>query len=123
MKRKRTRKPVTPPSRIRSVLRRAIWLYSRERAEALKRDGRRCRACGSKEKLEVHHLDGSGIDAIIELIYKTLLCSPDRLVCLCRACHLAQEPHETVKSTEASTAPEAIQSTISKKTTRGMGRD
>ena len=94
MKRK---KPVTPPSRIRSVLRRAIWLYSRERAEALKRDGRRCRACGCKEGLEVHHIDGSGIDAIIELIYKTLLCHHDRLITLCKPCHAAHEPHETVK--------------------------
>jgi hypothetical protein len=85
--RKRTRKPITPPSRIRSVLRRAIWLYSRERAEALKRDGRRCRACGSKEQLEVHHLDNSGIDQIIDLIYKTLLCHPDRLITLCSECH------------------------------------
>ena len=93
---KKRKKPVTPPSRIRSVLRRAIWLYSRERAEALKRDGRKCRACGSKENLECHHLDGSGIDQIIELIYKTLLCHPDRLVTLCRACHLVAEPHETV---------------------------
>jgi 5-methylcytosine-specific restriction endonuclease McrA len=95
--RKRTRKPVTPPSRIRSVLRQRIWMWSRERSEALKRDGRKCRACGSKEQLEVHHLDNSGIDQIIDLIYKTLLCSPDRLVTLCRACHLSQEPHETVK--------------------------
>lgn len=89
---------MTPPSRIRSLLRSRVWLWSRERAEALKRDGRRCRACGSKEELEVHHLDGSGIDQIIELIYKTLLCSPDRLICLCRACHLAQEPHDTVQN-------------------------
>ena len=97
MKRKRTRKPVTPPSRIRSVLRQRIWMWSRERAEALKRDGRKCRACGCKEELEVHHLDGSGIDQIIELIYKTLLCHPDRLITLCAPCHKCQEPYETVK--------------------------
>lgn len=89
IRRKRTRKPVTPPSRIRSVLRRAIWLYSRERAEALKRDGRRCRACGSRENLEIHHIDGSGIDEIIALIYERLLCHPDRLICLCAECHRA----------------------------------
>jgi 5-methylcytosine-specific restriction endonuclease McrA len=96
--RKRTRKPVTPPSRIRSVLRRAIWLYSRERAEALKRDGRKCRACGSKEQLEVHHLDGSGIDEIIELIYKMLLCNPDRLITLCSTCHktAGEAPESTI---------------------------
>lgn len=88
-KRKSHKKPITPPSRIRSVLRQRIWLYSRERAEALKRDGRRCRACGSKEQLEVHHLDGSGIDEIVELIYQRLLCSPDRLICLCSECHRA----------------------------------
>ena len=104
---KRTRKPVTPPSRIRSVLRRDIWLYSRERAEALKRDGRRCRACGCKEELEVHHLDQSGIDEIIALIYRTLLCHPDRLITLCRACHLAVEPHETLQfDTEGTYKPQ-----------------
>ena len=101
---KRQKKPVTPPSRIRSVLRRAIWLYSRERAEALKRDGRKCRACGSKEQLEVHHLDNSGIDKIIELIYKTLLCSPDRLVTLCKDCHRAagEDPESTIWFKEVS---------------------
>ena len=93
---KRPKKPVTPPSRIRSVLRRDIWLYSRERAEALKRDGRRCRACGCKDLLEVHHLDGSGIDEITELIYKRLL-NLDRLITLCMDCHAAQEPHDTLK--------------------------
>src|SRR5574343_1139350 len=91
MKRKSRKKPVTPPSRIRSILRGRVWMWSRERAEALKRDGRRCRACGSKEALEVHHLDGSGIDEIIELIYQRLLCSPDRLICLCPECHRAAE--------------------------------
>lgn len=91
IKKKRTSKPVTPPSRIRSVLRQRVWMWSRERAEALKRDGRRCCACGCKEGLEVHHLDGSGIDEIIELIYKTLLCHPDRLRTLCRQCHLSSD--------------------------------
>ena len=105
--RKRTRKPVTPPSRIRSVLRQRIWMWSRERAEALKRDGRRCRACGSKEELEVHHLDQSGIDEIIALIYRTLLCHPDRLITLCRACHLEAEPHETLQiDTEGTSKPQ-----------------
>ena len=71
----------------------------------------------------MHHLDGSGIDQIIELIYKTLLCHPDRLICLCKPCHAAQEPHELVESTESTPSQEALQSTISKKTTRSMGRD
>jgi 5-methylcytosine-specific restriction endonuclease McrA len=116
MKRKRPRRPVTPPSRIRSVLRRAIWLYSRERAEAMKRDGRKCRACGSKEQLEVHHLDGSGIDEIIELIYKTLLCNPDRLVTLCKTCHQLQEPHEF--DTEGTSKPQGCVKTVRSSGTR-----
>jgi 5-methylcytosine-specific restriction endonuclease McrA len=70
-------------------------MWSRERAAALKRDGRRCRACGSKERVEVHHPDGSGIDEIVELIYERLLCNPDKLICLCRDCHDAA--HEQVE--------------------------
>lgn len=89
------RKPETPNSIIRQVLRGRIWLRSRERAAALKRDKYSCQICGVKQSrrqdarvdVEVHHLDNSGIDAIIELIRKTLLCSPDRLQTVCKACH------------------------------------
>jgi 5-methylcytosine-specific restriction endonuclease McrA len=114
--RKRTRKPVTPPSRIRSILRGRVWLFSRERAEALKRDGRRCRACGSKEQLEVHHLDNSGIDQIIDLIYKTLLCHHERLITLCKTCHQLHEPHEF--DTEGTYKPQGCVKTVRSSGTR-----
>ena len=93
---KRTRKPVTPPSLVRSMLRR-LFMWSRERAETLKRDGRKCRACGSREKLNVHHVNGIRWDRIMAVIYEELLCPADKLLTLCGPCHAAQEPHETLK--------------------------
>lgn len=75
-----------------------IFLRSRERAAAVKRESGRCQSCGVKGRpkairngpavaLQVHHLDGGGIDEIMNLIYTRLLCHPSRLQVLCRACH------------------------------------
>ena len=92
--------PITPNSRIRSALRQ-VWLRSRERYAALKRDGHACQVCGAKEskalgrevKVEVHHLHGSGIDEVVELIRQRLLCDPSLLQTLCKECH-AKETHK-----------------------------
>jgi len=93
-KKKSRKKPVTPRSQIKNCLR-MLSLRSRERAFTIKRDGYACVKCGKKQSkavgrectLEVHHLNGAGIDQITELIYQTLLCSPDHQVTLCRDCH------------------------------------
>lgn len=78
---------------------RQLWLRSRERSEALKRAGYRCEKCGVKksskkgqeQKIEVHHKDGIGNwDAVIDLIRKEILCSPENLQVLCPDCHNEQ---------------------------------
>ena len=87
----------TPRSRVRQALRQ-LWLRSRERAAALKRDGYACQAdgCGKKQSLakgkevyvEVHHIDGMDWERLIDLVYESgLLCSSDRLRTLCKECH------------------------------------
>jgi len=95
VKAKRKRKPITPRSKIKNALRR-LWLYSRERNEALKLAGRCCAACGVKasvakgreQKLEVHHKEGIGIwEKVTDLIYAELLTSQEKLQVLCPECH------------------------------------
>ncbi len=85
----------TPKSQIKSALR-MLWLRSRERAAAVKRDGNTCTKCGAKNSrakgkevyVEVHHLDGiSNWEEIYDAVYKNLLVDPDKLVCLCKECH------------------------------------
>jgi len=86
----------TPSSTIRAALRR-LWLRSRERQTALKRDSYTCQKCGLKQSraagrhvyVEVHHKHG-GIDnwaKMIEIIREQLLCSPAELETLCQNCH------------------------------------
>lgn len=99
MAKKRT--DYTPNSRITAALRR-LWLYSRERATAVKRDKNTCQVCykkGSKAKgkkvdIEIHHLQEGDInwDRIHRVIRAELLCEPKGLITLCRACH--KEAHE-----------------------------
>ena len=92
----------TTKSQIRSALRN-LWLRSRERVAALKRDGYRCQGCGVKQSrakgkevyVEVHHVSGvTNWDAIFDAIYEHLLCHPDELQTLCKACHDAKELEE-----------------------------
>ena len=86
--------PKTPRSRVKSALRQ-LWLRSRERASALKREKYTCQRCGKKQgrvkgkevKVEVHHANGLDWDALVEEIYCGLLPNPDQLEVLCRECH------------------------------------
>jgi len=88
------KKSITPNSQIKSALHR-LFLHSRERSAAVKRDANTCQTCGKKGsrakgrevKTEVHHLDGIEWDKIIEYIRRHLLCDPSRLEILCEKCH------------------------------------
>jgi len=89
----------TPSSTIRASLRR-LFLRSRERQFALKRDGYTCRHCGKKQSraagrevyVEVHHKDGIDNWAeLIEAVRQKLLCNVDDLETLCKDCH-SEEP-------------------------------
>jgi len=58
--------------------------YKRNRLLALKRDGYRCRICGSTERLHVHHivpLSRGGTHAL------------ENLITLCYRCHATQHEH------------------------------
>ena len=90
----------TTHSRIKSALRQ-LFLWSRERNAAVKRDKNSCQKCGAKNSrakgkevyVEVHHADGiCNWDELYEAIYKNLLCHPDKLECLCKDCH-SKENH------------------------------
>ena len=94
------KKPITPRSQVRSAIRK-IFLRSRERAAALKRDNYTCQGCGSKQSrakgkeiyVEVHHTYGIGRwSAVIDLIYQEILCHPDGMTTLCKHCH--EDEHE-----------------------------
>jgi 5-methylcytosine-specific restriction endonuclease McrA len=87
--------PYTPNSMIRSALRK-LWLRSRERAAALKRDGYKCQRCGRKQSkakgkevaVEVHHRDRvQNWPALIDAVREHLLCDPADLETICVDCH------------------------------------
>lgn len=93
------RLPTTPRSKVRAALRQ-LWLRSRERASALKRDGYCCQECGVKQskrkgkevKVEVHHKQGvNDWDLMLDYIYRHLLCDPGWLETLCVECHKKRE--------------------------------
>lgn len=99
----------TPRSQIRSALRK-LWLRSRERASAIKRDGYCCQHCGRKQSktkgkefsVEVHHLPGiCNWDEIFRIIYEYLLCDPAKMHTLCPECHKGMEG-STLKQQSAS---------------------
>jgi hypothetical protein len=89
------KKPSTPRSKVRAALT-MLFLRSRERAAAVKRDQNTCQICkakGSKAKgrevaTVVHHINGAHKDEIINLIYEKLLCDPNFLLTLCNKCHV-----------------------------------
>ncbi len=75
---------------------RQMWLRSKERGTALKRENYCCEECGVKrskkkdaeQKITVHHKEGIGNwDAVIEKIRKEILCNPKNLKVLCPECH------------------------------------
>ena len=84
----------TPRGRVRSAIRQ-LWLRSRERAAALKRDGYTCQHCGKKQstakgreqKVEVHHLNGIEWENIIDYIFRHVLVNPKELETICPSCH------------------------------------
>ena len=85
---------ITPNSRIKAALHK-LWLQSRERAAAIRRDGYICQHCGVKQstakgkeqKVVVHHLDGVEWENILAYIRRHLLVEPRKLVTLCPDCH------------------------------------
>lgn len=93
------RLPYTPRSKVRAALRQ-LWLRSRERATAIKRDQYTCQKCGKKQsraegkkqKVLVHHKKGIGDwESVIDSIYREILCDPDNLETLCPDCHIKKE--------------------------------
>jgi predicted HNH restriction endonuclease len=85
----------TPKSKIRAALRR-LWLHSRERAAAIKRDGYTCQRCGRKQSkakgkefaVEVHHKEGvCNWEVLFAAVYEHLLCSSDKMETICKDCH------------------------------------
>lgn len=98
------KKPNTPRSNIKSNIKQ-LWLRSRERAAALKRDGYRCQSCdvkqskakGKEQKVEVHHIEGIDVwSEVVDLIAELILCSEniDKLITLCPDCH--KDEHKKV---------------------------
>ena len=106
MAKKRTKKPITPRSRVKSALRR-LWLRSRERAKALKDADYRCTECTVKQsmakdrevKLEVHHLAEIDWEELIDLVYIKLLKVPQTP--LCKPCHKIETEKQKAKRDEA----------------------
>ena len=101
----------TTKSRIRSHLR-VLWMRSKERSTALKRDGYTCQTCGKKQsmakdhmhKVIVHHkteLRGhlEGDDPDWTGYIKLLFCPSEELITLCHPkfgdCH--KKAHEKMK--------------------------
>lgn len=93
------KKPNTPRSQVRSALRQ-LWLRSRERQAAIKRDSYTCQACGGKQSkakgkefaVEVHHIHGIGNwEAVMDAIYREILCDPSNMETLCKDCHGERE--------------------------------
>lgn len=96
------RLPHTPKGRIVNTLRR-LWLSSRERAAALKREGYCCERCGVKQstakgrevKVQVHHRDGiDNWGEVVAVIREKILCDPERLEVLCVSCHDKEHKEE-----------------------------
>lgn len=95
-------KPVTPRSKVRSAIR-LLWLHSREHGEKMKQAYYTCERCGVKAskaqgreiKVEVHHKNGiQNWERLLDAFYEFLLVSPDKLECLCDACHAAEHTHD-----------------------------
>ena len=74
---------------------RQLWLRSRERAAALKRDNYTCQVCHKKQtmakgkefKVQVHHIHGIDWNGVVDIIKERILQQPDNLVTMCKECH------------------------------------
>jgi 5-methylcytosine-specific restriction endonuclease McrA len=95
------RKESTPRRQVRAAIRK-LWLRSRERASALKRDQYTCQVCGKKQsrkkgheqKVEVHHLNGIEWEKIIDYIFRHVLVDPKHLMTECPDCHAKEEAYK-----------------------------
>ena len=91
------KKPTTPRSQVRSALRQ-LWLRSRERAAAVKRDKYTCQDCSRKQSkakgkefsVEVDHIAGVEWEHLIDEVFRVLLVPPEGLATVCRPCHTAR---------------------------------
>ena len=85
---------VTPLSQIKNAIRQ-VWLRSRERSSAIKRDKYTCQECGAKQskakgkeiQVCVHHKEEIDWGDIVIFIREKVLQTPDKLVTLCNNCH------------------------------------
>lgn len=85
---------VTPLSKIKNAIRQ-VWLRSRERGTAIKRDKYTCQDCKKKQttrkgeefKVQVHHIEEISWDDICLVIREKVLQTPDKYVTLCETCH------------------------------------
>lgn len=87
--------PTTPRSRVKNALRQ-LWLRSRERAAAIKREANTCQRCGAKGSvakgrevaIQVHHREGiANWEAVIDAVYREILTAPENLEVVCKSCH------------------------------------
>jgi hypothetical protein len=74
---------------------RQIFLQSKERSFAVKRDHYTCQICGAKQstakgrevKIQVHHLNGIDWNGFVDRFMEQVLCDPKYLQTLCTYCH------------------------------------
>lgn len=104
--RKSRKLPTTPRSRVRSALRQ-VFLRSRERAAAIKREANTCQSCnrkgsvakGREVKITVHHKNGiANWESVIDAVYKELLCDPSQFEVLCEECHELKHPKKGTRT-------------------------
>ncbi len=89
---------VTPRAHVKRAVR-LIWLRSRERGAALRRDDYTCQGChkrqtkakGHEFSVEVHHCSGIDWERVIDYIIRNVLQTPEHLVTLCKECHDEEE--------------------------------
>jgi len=97
------KKERTPRSRVKGMLH-LLFLRSRERDAAVKREQNTCQRCsrkgstakGKEFKIQVHHKDGIGNwNKVIDIIFEEILCHPDKLEVLCVDCHKAEHVNKS----------------------------
>ena len=63
--------------------------YKKFRQEVLKRDGRKCKMCDSRKKLQVHHIRRWANAALMRY-------DPSNGITLCKMCHQKVTGHEKI---------------------------